>query len=153
MKLKKKIEFGYTVVIGTMILSGLLSIICLTVLYGRFMGYVDEAQSSEAAKESTVLIESSVKAVEKGMVIADETAQQLENVVSGSKEITVEVNGIAEALKDQVAAIGQVEDGVSHINDVVQTNSATSQECAAASQEMSNQAEHLEDLISKFQVA
>lgn len=117
------------------------------------MGYVDEAQSSEAAKESTVLIESSVKAVEKGMVIADETAQQLENVVSGSKEITVEVNGIAEALKDQVAAIGQVEDGVSHINDVVQTNSATSQECAAASQEMSNQAEHLEDLISKFQVA
>lgn len=111
------------------------------------------AQSSEAAKESTVLIESSVKAVEKGMVIADETAQQLEHVVSGSKEITVEVNGIAEALKDQVAAIGQVEDGVSHINDVVQTNSATSQECAAASQEMSNQAEHLEDLISKFQVA
>ncbi|MBP3489342.1 MAG: methyl-accepting chemotaxis protein [Roseburia sp.] len=111
------------------------------------------AQSSEAAKESTVLIESSVKAVEKGMVIADETAQQLENVVSGSKEITAEVSGIAEALRDQVAAIGQVEDGVSHINDVVQTNSATSQECAAASQEMSNQAEHLESLIGKFQVA
>lgn len=111
------------------------------------------AQSSEAAKESTVLIESSVKAVEKGMIIADETAQQLQNVVAGSKEITTEVNGIAEALGDQITAIGQVEDGVNHINDVVQTNSATSQECAAASQEMSSQAEHLEGLIRKFKVA
>lgn len=111
------------------------------------------AQSSEAAKESTVLIEASVKAVEKGMVIADETAQQLENVVAGSKSITVEVNGIAEALGDQITAIGQVGDGVEHINDVVQTNSATSEECAAASQEMSSQAEHLEGLIRKFKVA
>lgn len=110
------------------------------------------AQSSDAAKESTALIESSVKAVEKGMVIADETAQQLENVVTGSKVITEEVNGIAEALEEQIAAIGQVEDGVTHINDVVQTNSATSQECAAASQEMSSQAEHLEGLIRKFKV-
>jgi len=110
------------------------------------------AQSSEAAKESTVLIEASVKAVEKGMVIADETAQQLENVVAGSKSITVEVNGIAEALENQISAIGQVEDGVEHINDVVQTNSATSEECAAASQEMSSQAEHLEGLIRKFKV-
>lgn len=55
------------------------------------------AQSSEAAKESTVLIESAVKAVEKGMVIADETAKQLENVVAGSKIITEEVNGVADA--------------------------------------------------------
>lgn len=111
------------------------------------------AQSSEAAKESTVLIETSVKAVKKGMVIADETAQQLESVVTGSKTITVEVNGIAEALEDQITAIGQVRGGVERINDVVQTNSATSEECAAASQEMSSQAEHLEGLIRKFKVA
>lgn len=43
MKLKKKIEFGYTLVIGTMILSGVLSIICLSVLFGRFTGYVNGA--------------------------------------------------------------------------------------------------------------
>lgn len=111
------------------------------------------AQSSEAAKESTALIESSVRAVEKGMIIADETAQQLESVVAGSKVITEEVIGIAEILEAQIAAIGQVEDGVTNINDVVQTNSATSEECAAASQEMSSQAEHLDGLIRKFKVA
>ena len=110
------------------------------------------AQSAEAAKESTVLIESSVKAVEKGMVIADETAKQLENAVAGSKVITERVNGVAEALEEQTASILQVNTGVEHINDVVQTNSATSEECAAASQEMSSQAEMLENLIRQFKV-
>lgn len=110
------------------------------------------AQSSEAAKESTVLIESSVNAVEKGMVIAEETAHQLENVVSGSRVITEEVNGVATALEAQAEAFSQINAGVEHINDVVQTNSATSEECAAASQEMSGQAANLEALIRKFKV-
>lgn len=111
------------------------------------------AQSAEAAKESTILIESSVKAVEKGMVIAGETAQQLENVVEGSKVITDEVNGVAMVLEDQAVSISQIHEGVIHINDVVQSNSATSEECAAASQEMSGQASALEGLIRKFVVA
>ncbi len=111
------------------------------------------AQSAEAAKDSTVLIESSVQAVSKGMVIADETAQQLQNVVSGSKIITEEVNGVADALEAQAESFVQINQGVNNINDVVQTNSATSQECAAASQEMSGQATTLEGLIRRFKVA
>lgn len=111
------------------------------------------AQSANAAKESTVLIESSVKAVEKGMVIADETAKQLENVVTGSKIITEDVNKVAMALESQEESFSQINAGVEHINDVVQTNSATSEECAAASQEMSSQASMLESLIRKFKVA
>lgn len=111
------------------------------------------AQSAEAAKESTILIETSVKAVEKGMVIADETASQLEHVVSSSKEITEEVNGVAAALESQTEAFMQINEGVENINDVVQTNSATSQECAAASQEMSEEAAMLEGMIRKFKVA
>lgn len=111
------------------------------------------AQSAEAAKESTALIESSVNAVEKGMVIADETASQLGNVVTGSKVITNEVNNVAEALDAQTSAIAQINEGVDQINGVVQTNSATSEECAAASQELSGQSDTLEKLIDRFQVA
>lgn len=111
------------------------------------------AQSAEAAKESAHLIESSVNAVEKGMVIADDTAKQLENVVAGSRIIMEEVNKVAEALGAQEDAFQQINAGVDHINDVVQTNSATSEECAAASQEMSNQAGNLEALIRRFKVA
>ena len=110
------------------------------------------AQSSEAAKESTALIESSVRAVEKGMVIADDTAKKLEDVVGGSKVIMEEVNKVAVVLEQQAESITHINDGVGHINDVVQTNSATSQECAAASEEMSAQAANLEGLISHFRV-
>lgn len=111
------------------------------------------AQSAEAAKESAVLIETSVKAVEKGMVIANETAHQLEQVVKGSEEITQEVDGVAEALELQNESFRQINDGVGNINDVVQTNSATSEECAAASQEMTSQAANLDGLIRRFKVA
>ena len=108
------------------------------------------AQSAEAAKESTSLIETSKRAVENGMIIAGETAQKLESAASNAKEVTMQVNSIAEVLEEQVESISRINDDVEHINDVVQTNSATSQECAAASQEMGGQAEHLKDLISKF---
>ncbi len=110
-------------------------------------------QSAQAAKESAALIETSVKAVEKGMVIAGQTAAQLEEVAENSKLITTEVTNIAETLETQTTEIKQINEGIEQINDVVQTNSATSEECAAASQEMSNEAESLREMIRKFKVA
>lgn len=110
-------------------------------------------QSAKAAQESATLIETSVKAVEKGMVIADKTAKQLEEVADNSKVITQEVGGIADTLKTQTEAMHQVHEGIEHINDVVQTTSATSQECAAASEEMNGEAENLKELIRRLKVA
>lgn len=110
-------------------------------------------QSAQAAKESAALIESSVSAVEKGMVVAKETAAQLEEVADTSKIITREVTGIAETLETQTAEMKQINIGIEQINDVVQTNSATSQECAAASEQMNNEANGLREMIRKFKVA
>lgn len=110
-------------------------------------------QSAQAAKESSALIETSVKAVEKGMVIAGQTATQLEEVADSSKIITEQVTNIAVTLGTQASEIQQINEGIEQINDVVQTNSATAEECAAASQEMSNEAENLREMIRKFKVA
>ena len=110
-------------------------------------------QSAQAAKESATLIETSVKAVEKGMVIAGQTATQLQEVAENSQIITKEVTNIAETLETQTTEIRQINDGIEQINDVVQTNSATSEECAAASQEMSSEAENLREMIRRFKVA
>ena len=70
-----------------------------------------------------------------------------------SNTITSEVTNIADTLETQTAEIHQINEGIEQINDVVQTNSATSEECAAASQEMSSEAENLRELIRKLQVA
>lgn len=110
-------------------------------------------QSAQAAKESSALIESSVRAVEKGMVIAGQTATQLEAVADSSKMITEEVTNIAETLETQTSEIQQINEGIEQINDVVQTNSATAEECAASSEEMSSEAENLREMIRKFKIA
>ena len=110
-------------------------------------------QSAEAAKESAALIERSVNAVEKGMIVAKETAAQLEEVAENSKTITSEVTNIADTLETQTAEIRQINEGIEQINDVVQTNSATSEECAAASEEMSSEADNLRAMIRRFKVA
>ena len=110
-------------------------------------------QSAQAAKESAMLIETSVKAVEKGMVIAGQTAAQLEDVAGNSKIITEEVTNIAETLETQTTEIQQINEGIEQINDVVQTNSATAEECAASSEEMSSEAENLREMIRRFKVA
>ena len=110
-------------------------------------------QSAQAAKESATLIETSVKAVEKGMVIAGQTASQLQEVAENSQIITKEVTNIADTLETQATEIKQINDGIEQISDVVQTNSATSEECAASSQEMSSEAENLREMIQKFKIA
>ena len=110
-------------------------------------------QSAQAAKESSALIESSVRAVEKGMVIAGQTATQLEAVADSSKMITEEVTNIAETLETQTSEIQQINEEIEQINDVVQTNSATAEECAASSEEMSSEAENLREMIRKFKIA
>lgn len=108
------------------------------------------AQSAEAAKNSAVLIQSSVDAVEEGMNMAQTAAQQLEEVAEKAAVIVEEVNQIAGALADQESAFHDINCGVEEINEVVQSNSATSEESAAASEEMASQANILKELVGKF---
>jgi methyl-accepting chemotaxis protein len=111
------------------------------------------AQTASAAKESTELIENSITEVTRGMRITEEIAKQQSSVAENTKNIVEEVNKVAETLGAQKDAFAQLNEGVNQINDVVQTNSATSQQCAANSQEMNSQADDLGRLISRFKVA
>jgi methyl-accepting chemotaxis protein len=107
-------------------------------------------KSSEASKNTAELIESSIKAVARGTRIADSTAQSLLQVVDQVRTVSAKVDMIADAAEEQSGAIEQVTLGVDQISSVVQTNSATSEQSAAASQELSDQAEKLKGLVAKF---
>lgn len=110
------------------------------------------SKSSEASKNTAALIESSLRSVENGAKIASETAQALNNAVEGSKVVTETIDRISQASNEQAASIMQVTQGIDQISSVVQTNSATAEESAAASEELSGQAEILKNLISKFKL-
>jgi methyl-accepting chemotaxis protein len=108
------------------------------------------AKSSDAAKQTTVLIESSVSSVEHGTKIAEETATALEDVQRCSELVVDTIQKIQIASTEQAEAINQITIGLEQISSVVQTNSATSQESAAASEELSGQAQMLKEEISQF---
>lgn len=109
-------------------------------------------KSSEAAKQTNVLIEGSVKSVENGVKIADATAKSLTGVVAGANEITVLIGKITQASAEQSTSIEQINVGVEQISLVVQTNSATSEQSAAASEELNGQANMMKQMVSKFQL-
>ncbi len=110
------------------------------------------SKSAEASQNTANLIESSMRAVENGTVIADATAQSLLKAAEDAKESTVMIEKISQASLEQAAAIAQVTLGIDQISAVVQTNSATSQQSAAASEELSSQAQVLKNLVGKFKL-
>lgn len=110
------------------------------------------ARSANAAKETTAMIEGSIKKVEDGTKIANQTAEALNNIVEGIGKVTNLVNQIAVASNEQALGVDQVNQGLIQISDVVQTTSATSEETAAASEELSGQAEMLRNQVAKFKL-
>lgn len=110
------------------------------------------ARSANAAKETTDMIEDSIKKAEEGRKIAGDTAEALNKIVTEIEEVTNLVNDIAIASNEQALGIEQINQGIMQISEVVQNNSATSEESAAASEELSGQAELLKDMVSRFKL-
>ena len=110
------------------------------------------SKSAEASKNTSVLIENSLRAVENGTQIANATAQSLLQAVSDVKEMTDIIGQISEASSDQADSISQITTGIDQISSVVQTNSATAQESAAASEELSSQSQLMKSLVGKFKL-
>lgn len=108
------------------------------------------SKSSEASQNTAELIESSIRAVERGTRIAGSTAESLVKVMDEVRIASAKVDMIADAAEEQSSAIEQVTLGMDQISSVVQTNSETAVESAAASQELSQQAEMLKSLVAKF---
>lgn len=110
------------------------------------------AKSQDAAKSTSMLIRESSDAVREGIEIADETAATLNKVVESANKVITIVNKVADSSNTQVDAIQQVTDGIDQISTVIQTNSATAEESAAASQELNSQAVLLRNLVEHFSI-
>lgn len=110
------------------------------------------ARSANAAKETTDLIENSIKKSEGGTKIAKLSAEALSEILLSIEKVADLVNNIAIASNEQAIAIEQVNQGIMQVSEVVQTNSATSEEAAAASEELFGQASLLKELVQKFKI-
>jgi methyl-accepting chemotaxis protein len=109
-------------------------------------------RSATAAKETTSLIEGSIRSVESGTEIANAMAVAFEKIVAGSNQSVTLSSAIATAANEQAAGISQVNTGIEQMSQVVQTNSASAEQTAAASQQLSSQAQMLKQMIAKFKL-
>ncbi len=110
------------------------------------------SKSAEAASNTTSLIEGTILAVENGTNIVDRTAEAISETVESTKSAVTYVDKISTAAVSQAEAVTQVTMGMDQISSVVQTNSATAEESAAASQELSSQSQLLKSLVSHFKL-
>lgn len=107
-------------------------------------------RSAKAAKETTELIEGSVRRVNAGTDIAQSTAKALEEIVSGVTKVTDLIGEIASSSKEQALGIGQVNQALGQIDQVTQANTSNAEESASASEELSSQAAHVKTMIGRF---
>lgn len=110
------------------------------------------SKSAEAAKETATLIQTSLEHVTRGSEIVVKTSESIGGVAEMSKktqDLIVEINASSRQQED---AITQINTGIEQVSQVVQTNSATAEESAASSEELSAQAQMLKDLVRQFKL-
>jgi methyl-accepting chemotaxis protein len=107
-------------------------------------------ESSEAAGRTTKLIETTVEAVEKGNRIANATEANMTEVTAGVRDAAAKMREIADKLGGDVSSINQVKENLTHVSSVVESNSATSEETSAISQEQRGQVETMVNMMNKF---
>ena len=110
------------------------------------------SKSAEAARDTGSIIQNSMSKAELGSRIAEDTAASLKEIVSGINESSVLIAEIAAASGEQSKNISQVNSGIELVAHVVQQNSATSQESAAAAQQMNGLSLKLLELVDQFKL-
>jgi methyl-accepting chemotaxis protein len=110
------------------------------------------AKSGDAARETGDLIANSIAKAELGARIADETSESLSEIVAGIAESSQIASEIAVSSGEQSDGIMQVHNAIDQVAQVIQQNSATAEESAAASQQLSGQAAMLKELIARFKL-
>jgi len=124
--------------------------------YGKGFAVVAEevrnlaTRSANAAKETSSLIESTIKKIEVGDSIVKQTYTSLDRITKNIDKMAMIMNDIMYSSKEQSEAIAQITEGINQVANVVQSNSANSQETAAASEELYSQADVLKNLVERF---
>ena len=110
------------------------------------------SQCAEAAKTTSEYIEATLHAVEDGKTVANLTAVNLESVVGNANTIAIKIAEVANASNEQADAMKQLDSGIEQISQVVQTNAAAAQQASASSEELTNEAKSMTDLIGQFHI-
>jgi methyl-accepting chemotaxis protein len=109
-------------------------------------------RSSDAVKETTVLVETSVARTRDGARYVAETSARLAEIAGGAQKVDELIGAIAEASLTQADALGEVNQGLGHLDELTQRNAATSEETASAAETLDGQVRRVQTLVDRFQL-
>lgn len=110
------------------------------------------AKSAQAAKETAVMIEDCFIKVEHGTFMLKETAELFEHIKKSTEKENTLIISISDKIREDDEHISAVGQSVGQVAEVVQSNSATAEQTAAASQELAKEAAELKEKMSQFQL-
>ncbi len=110
------------------------------------------SRSSEAAKDTTILIEHSIQSVASGVDISNQIAKALDNIVEKTVEVNSLIKNISNASNEQASVIKSTASQIESITEIVQGNSATTEEIAASSEELSSHASSMNEMVKIFKI-
>jgi methyl-accepting chemotaxis protein len=109
-------------------------------------------RSAAAAKEIKVLIDDSVKTVERGSKLVSDAGVTMLEVVSQVRKVNDMIVEITSASKEQSIGIAQVGEAVAQLDQSTQQNAAMVEQSSAAASSLSEQSQRLLDAIHVFSV-
>jgi methyl-accepting chemotaxis protein len=107
-------------------------------------------RSASAAGDIKSLIGNSVKKVDQGSQLVNDSGQKLNEIVDSVKNVTMLVSDIASASEEQASGIEEVNQAISQMDNMTQQNSALVEEAAASAESLNEQAGNLLELMSFF---
>ncbi len=110
-------------------------------------------RSATASKEIKGLIQDSVKKVESGSALVNQSGQTLDEIVASVKRVTDLVGDMASAAREQSTGIDQINRAVAQMDQVTQGNAAQTEEMSATAQGLTDQAEQLRALVARFRLS
>ncbi len=109
-------------------------------------------RSAEAAKSTAQLISRAVDSAEHGVTYGKEVNGLLTEIVASSTKVGDLVSEISAAVKEQADGIKQITDGMGALDQNTQETAATSEQAAAACDQLNGQVETLSRLVERFKV-
>lgn len=107
------------------------------------------ARSSQAARETNDLINNSIRAVNEGMTLTQDTAATFESVVEKIELANTEVEEIANMVRRNAAAVGHTVDEIDKITNVVNANAEISEDSRRISANMADITNRLLALVGQ----
>ena len=107
-------------------------------------------RAAEAAKDTSALIEDSVKKIQDGTELVNVTNEAFGEVAQSAGKVSELVDEIAAASNEQSQGIDQINTAVTEMDKVTQQNAANAEESASASEEMNAQAEHMRGFVGEL---